>query len=73
MILLYKEEGIKIINIITAMGDQTLNNLLKKEKEFKIIENDIFYKEGVLEFLERNNNIDILILYEKLFGEINIK
>ena len=54
------------------MGDQNLNNILKKENMFEIIENDIFYREGVLEILEKNNNIDILILYEKLYGEIPI-
>ena len=35
------------------------------------MEDDIFYKEGILEFLEKNKNIDIIILYEKLYGEIN--
>ena len=62
----------KILRIITAIGNENLNNILKSEKEFEIIENDIFYKEGILEFLEKNKNIDILILYEKLSGEINL-
>ena len=63
---------IKIIKILTAIGNQNLNTILKKEKDFEIIENDIFYKEGILEFLEKDKKIDILILYEKLSGEINI-
>lgn len=62
----------KILKILTAIGDQNLNNNLKKEKMFEIVENDIFYKEGILEFLEKNKKIDILILYEKLSGEINL-
>lgn len=61
-----------IIKILTAIGNSNLNNILKEENDFDILENDIFYKEGVLEFLEKNNKIDILILYEKLYGEINI-
>ena len=64
------------IRILTAIGNQNLNNTLKKEKEFEILENDIFYREGILEFLEKNKNIDILILYEKLYGvenKINLK
>ena len=61
-----------MIKILTATGNKNLNNILKKEKEFEIVENDIFYKEGILEFLEKNNKIDIIILYEKLNGEINI-
>lgn len=60
-----------MIKIITAMGNQNFNNILKNEKEFEILENDIFYKEGVLEFLEKNKEVDILILYENLSGEIN--
>lgn len=62
----------KIIKIITATGNKNLNIMLKKEKDFEILENDIFYKEGILEYLENNKKIDVLILYEKLSGEINI-
>ena len=62
----------KKIKVLTAIGNENLNNILKKQNEFEILENDIFYKEGILEFLEKNNNVDILILYEKLSGEINI-
>ena len=63
---------VKIIKILTAIGNENLNNLLRKENEFEILENDIFYKEGVIEYLEKNNKIDILIIYEKLFGEISL-
>ena len=62
----------KKIKVLTAIGNENLNNILKEQNEFEILENDIFYKEGILEFLEKNNNVDILILYEKLSGEINI-
>ena len=61
-----------IVNILTAIGNSNLNNILRKEMDFKILENDIFYKEGVLEYLEKNKNIDIIILYEKLNGQLNI-
>ena len=63
---------VKKIKVLTAIGNENLNNILKEQDEFEILENDIFYKEGILEFLEKNNNVDILILYEKLSGEINI-
>lgn len=62
----------KKIKILTAIGNEKLNKILKEKNKFEVIENDIFYKEGILEFLEENKNIDILILYEKLSGEINI-
>ncbi len=61
-----------MIKILTAVGNKNINNLLQKEKNIKIIKEDIFYKEGILEVLEKNNKIDILILYEKLEGEIDI-
>ena len=67
-----EKEVIKIIKILTAMGNQNLNNILKKDNFFDIVENDIFYREGILEFLQKNKDIDILILYEKLNGEIKI-
>ena len=62
----------KKIKVLTAIGNENLNNVLKKQGDFEILENDIFYKEGILEFLEKNNDVDILILYENLAGEINI-
>ena len=62
----------KRIKILTAIGNENLNKILKEKNKFEVIENDIFYKEGILEYLEKNKNIDILILYEKLSGEINI-
>lgn len=63
---------VKKIKVLTAIGNENLNNFLKKQSDFEILENDIFYKEGILEFLEKNNDVDILILYENLVGEINI-
>lgn len=63
---------VKKIKVLTAIGNENLNNILRTKNEFDILEKDIFYKEGILEFLEKNNNVDILILYEKLAGEINI-
>lgn len=63
---------VKILKIITAVGNENLNNNLKKEKDFEILENDIFYQEGILEYLETNNNVDVLILYENLDGEMDV-
>lgn len=59
--------------IITAMGNKILNNELKKEKNIQLITEDIPYKEGILEILENNKNIDFLIFSEILPGEIQIK
>ena len=61
-----------IINVLTAIGNENLNNKIREEKDFEVLEKDFAYKEGILEYLEINKNIDIIILYEKLEGEINL-
>ncbi len=61
-----------IIEILTAIGDQNLNNTLRYESEFEVVENDILYREGILEYLEKNNKIDLIIIYEKISGEIDL-
>ena len=59
--------------IITAMGNENLNQKLKKENIFEIVTEDIQYQEGILELLEKDNNIDFLILNELLPGNMDIK
>ena len=59
--------------IITAIGNENINNELKKEKNIEIIINDIQYKEGVIEILEKYQNIDYIILKASLQGDISIE
>ncbi len=59
--------------IITAINNPKLNEELKKEKNFKIIGKDIQYKEAILEILEKNNFIDLIIISEKILGEIDLE
>ena len=58
--------------IMTAINNYKLNEKLKEENKFKIIGKDIQYKEAILEILEKNKNIDIIIINEKIPGEINL-
>lgn len=58
--------------IITAIGDPFLNEELKKYEKYEILGPDILYQEGILEKLEKNKQIDFLILSELLPGEINL-
>ena len=58
--------------IITAVGNPFLNEELKKYEEYEILGPDILYQEGILEKLEKNKQIDFLILSELLPGEINL-
>ena len=61
----------KKIKVLTAIGNENLNNILKNQNEFEILENDIFYKEGILEFLEKNNNVDIFVMGDDWKGKFD--
>ena len=55
--------------IITAIAEE---NILKKIMKNKTINNkNILYKEAVLEILKKNKNIDIIIISEKIPGDID--
>lgn len=60
-------------NILTAIGNEELNNKLKKINNFNIINSDIQYRDGILEVLEYKKEIDVLILSNQIPGEIEIK
>ena len=59
--------------IITAIGNEILNKKLKKENDFEVIIEDIQYKEGIIEYLEKKSNIDFVIISELLPGNIELK
>ncbi len=59
--------------IITAIGNPTLNVNLKKENEFEVMSEDIQYQEGIFEFLEKEPNINFIILSELIPGNLEIK
>lgn len=57
------------MKIITALNSPKINNKLKSITDFEIIGNDIQYQEGILEALEKNGEIDLIIMSEILPGE----
>ena len=59
--------------IITALGNPLLNDKLKEEKIFNIVSKDIQYQDGIFEILQKEENINFLILSELLPGENNIE
>lgn len=61
-----------MIKIITAMNNPKINDELKKEKNIELICKDIFYKEGILEILENEININYIIINSELPGEIKL-
>ena len=60
-------------NIITALNNPELNNELKKEKNLKIKNKDIIYKEGILEILQKDIEINLIIINFELPGKITIE
>ena len=64
---------IKIKKAITAIGENSINEELRKEKIYEIIGNDIPYQEGVIDILEGNSLIEVIFLSENLIGEYEIK
>lgn len=61
-----------MIKIITAIKNEKVFKELKDNNNIKIIANNIQYKEGILEILEKNKKINYIILNEELFGQIKI-
>ncbi len=63
---------LEIKRIITAIGNPELNKELRI-KDINVLCGDILYKEGIIEFLEKNNDIDFIIINENLSGNISIE
>ena len=61
------------MNILTAINNEKIFKELKDKNNIKIISNDIQYKEGILEILEKNKNIDYVIINENITGQIKIE
>lgn len=55
--------------VMTAVANPIINEKLKNETNIQIIGNDIQYKEGVIEALEKNKEINYLILSDILIGK----
>ena len=66
---LYKEKN---INTITAVNNTKILNEIKKINKIKIINSDIQYKEGIIEILEKDKNVDLIFLNESLIGNISL-
>lgn len=59
--------------ILTAIGNTKLNDRLLQKEKYNVIAKDIQYKEGILEVLSIDSQIDTLIVSEILEGEIDFK
>ena len=62
-----------MLNILTAIDDFEVTKVLGNEDYINVISKDISYREGILEQIEINKKIDLIIIDEKIDGEIKIK
>ena len=59
--------------VITAVNNKKIIEKISKNKNFKIIFNNLEYREGILEVIEKIKNIDVIIISELIPGEISIE
>lgn len=59
--------------IITAIGNEELNKILKTQTNIIVEGQDIQYQEGILEALEEYREIDVIILHEDIIGELDLE
>jgi MinD-like ATPase involved in chromosome partitioning or flagellar assembly len=57
--------------IVTALGNSVLNTELRKYIKYDVIQDDIFYQEGVIDFASKNE-FDVIILSGVLQGQLGI-
>lgn len=61
----------KINRVLTALGNPKKSNELKN-LNINVVANDIQYREGIIEYLENNNNINFLIIDEEIPGNCSL-
>ena len=59
--------------VITAINNKNIIEKISKNKDLKIIFNNLEYREGILEIIEKIKNIDVIIISELIPGEISIE
>ena len=59
--------------IILAITNNKLEEKIRENNNIKIICNNLQYREAILEILEKNKNIDFILINEKLLGIISIE
>lgn len=60
------------MKILTALNDINLNKRIKKDLKEQNILKDLIYKEGIIEYLKVDQDIDLIIINNSIPGEIDI-
>lgn len=61
-----------MLKIITAIGNDILNKRLKEIENYNVITDDLKQESEILDWLEREENIDVLILCSKIINNYSI-
>ena len=61
------------MKIVTALGNEELNNEIRAEESLEIIGKDFQYQEALIEILEKNIDIDLLVLNSIIPGELKLE
>lgn len=59
--------------ILVAVDEKDIFKRMLIESKYSVFDKDIIYKEGILEVLEKNDDIDIVILNSNLYGDISFE
>ena len=57
--------------VLTALGNPTLNQELRKYSKYDVVTDDLFYQEAVLDFL-KEEDFDVIVLSGLLQGQYNM-
>ena len=57
--------------VLTALGNSTLNNELKKYSKYDIVADDLFYQEALLDLLKKET-VDAIVISALLQGQDSV-
>lgn len=57
--------------ILTALGNTTLNNELKKYSKYDVVSDDLFYQEALLDLL-KSETVDVIVISALLQGQYGV-
>ena len=61
------------IKTIVALGKKEEYDAIKRNSRYEVLNNDILYREGILEFLESQSDVELIITSKNLPGEIEFE
>ena len=60
-------------SVLLAIDDKKLIKKIEEDNNINLVNNNLQYREAILEILEKNKNIDFILINENLPGLISIE